>query len=166
MAALSEDFQITENPIDLVEEFVAANSWQFNRFDPDEMMADVKGKWCQYKLHFLWREDLNALYFSAALDDAIPENRRAAVYELLAHMNEKMWMGHFEICHEEMAIAFRQTCLMRGQFAASFEQIEDLVDIALAECDRFFPAIQHVIQGGKHAEEALLMSLVDVAGMA
>lgn len=166
MAALSDDFQASENPIDLVEELVAANSWQFSRFDSDEMMVDVQGKWCQYRLHFLWREDLNALYFSAAIDTQIPSERKMPVYELLAHVNEKMWMGHFEICHDDMIPMFRQTCLMRGQFATSFEQIEDLIDIALAECDRFFPAFQHVIGGGKHAEEALLMSLVDVAGAA
>ncbi len=167
MAALSEqDLASIENPLDLVEELVTANSWNFNRYNTDEMIVDVQGRWCQYRLHFLWREDLNALYFSSAFDAPIPDSRRIAVYELLARVNEKMWMGHFEICHDDLVPMFRQTCLMRDEWGASFEQIEDLLDIALSECDRFYPAFQYVMDGGKNPADALLLSMVDVMGVA
>ena len=170
MAALSEqDFEsldAIENPLDLIEELVVANSWQASRYNTDEMTVAVKGRWCEYRLHFLWREDLNALYFSSSFDAPIIPKRHAAVYELLARVNEKMWMGHFELCHDDLAILFRQTCLMRGQWGASIEQIEDLLDIALCECDRFYPAFQYVIGGGKDAEDALMLSMVDVMGAA
>ena len=61
---------------------------------------------------------------------------------------------------------FRQTCLLRGAHSASVEQLEDLVDVALTECERFFPAFQFVIWGGKSAEEAMQASLLDIAGEA
>jgi len=167
MAALnSEDLESISNPIDLVEEIVAANQWTFSRCDNDEMIVEVQGRWCSYRLHFLWREDLGALYFSAAFDGPIKTDGKKNVYELLARANEKLWMGHFELSHDEQVPLFRQTCLMRGQWAASVEQIEDLVEIALVECDRFYPAFQYVADGGRNATQALQLSMVDTVGEA
>ena len=51
--------------------------------------------------------------------------------------------------------AFRYAVLLRGIGAASSEQVEDLVDIAVSECERFYPAFQLVIWGGKPPEEAM-----------
>ena len=48
----------------------------------------------------------------------------------------------------------------------SVEQMEDLVEVALGESERFFPAFQFVIWGGKTAEEAVASSLLDVQGEA
>lgn len=167
MTALhSEDFQTSSNPIDFVEELVVANDWAFNRFDNDELIVEVKGRWCQYRLHFLWREDLSAMYFSCAMDTPVKPEQKSKVYELLAMVNEKLWLGHFELAGDELTPLFRQTCLMRGNWNSGAEQIEDLVDIALIECDRFYPAFQYVSGGGKNAEQALGLSIVDTVGEA
>ncbi len=166
MAAIDTDSVSTDNPLDMVEEFVASNQWHFNRFDPDEMVVEAQGQWCAYRLYFLWREDLNALYFSAQFDLTVPPDKRLAAYELLARVNEKLWMGHFEMSHDDFSLSFRQTCLLRGQTDASAEPIEDLVDITLSECDRFYPAFLYMLQQGQAAEQALSLSLVDVAGAA
>jgi hypothetical protein len=46
------------------------------------------------------------------------------------------------------------------------EQIEDLVDISVSECERFYPAFQLVIWGGKSAEEAIAAAMIDPIGEA
>jgi hypothetical protein len=56
--------------------------------------------------------------------------------------------------------------LLRGIGAASVEQVEDLVDIALSECERFYPAFQLVIFGGKPAEEAMTAAIIEPIGEA
>ena len=61
---------------------------------------------------------------------------------------------------------FRHTVLLRGHQGASVEQLEDLVDIALTECERFYPAFQFVTWGGKTASEAVTASLLDTVGEA
>ena len=61
---------------------------------------------------------------------------------------------------------FRHTLLVRGAGGVSVEQMEDLVEVALGESERFFPAFQFVIWGGKTAEEAVAASLLDVQGEA
>ena len=42
----------------------------------------------------------------------------------------------------------------------------DLVDIALSECERFYPAFQLVIWGGKPAEEAMATAMIEPIGEA
>ncbi len=61
---------------------------------------------------------------------------------------------------------FRHAMLLRGLGGASTEQIEDLVDIALNECERFYPAFQFVLWGGKSAQDAVAAALLDTVGEA
>ncbi len=56
--------------------------------------------------------------------------------------------------------------LLRGAPGASAESLEDMVDIAIAECERFFPAFQFVLWGGKSPTEALQAAMLECAGEA
>ena len=56
--------------------------------------------------------------------------------------------------------------LLRGGRGASVEQLEDLVDIALNECERFYPAFQFVLWGGKSPTEAIDAAVIETAGEA
>src|SRR3954452_20596127 len=84
------------NPIDLVEEIVLANEWAHDRTSDEEMVVEVTGRWCEYQRSFVWQEDISALHSSCAFDMKVPKGRRAPVYELLAVVNEKLWLGHFD----------------------------------------------------------------------
>ena len=109
---------------------------------------------------------MSALHFSCGFDMRVPKRRRSALYELLALANEKMWLGHFDLAAGETSPAFRYAILLRGIGMASSEQVEDLVDIALSECERFYPAFQLVIWGGKPPEEAMAAAMIDPIGEA
>src|SRR4029077_6224625 len=50
--------------------------------------------------------------------------------------------------------------------AASAEQVEDLVDIAVSECERFYPAFQLVIWGGKSPDDAMTAAIIEPIGEA
>ena len=154
------------NPLDLVEQFVSANDWPFDRRSDEEMAVEVPGKWCDYSLYFAWREDIGALHFTCAFDMKVQTAKKPPVYELLAIINERMWLGHFGLWAEEAVPMFRHSILLRGLGGASMEQIEDLVDIALSECERFYPAFQFVIWGGKSAQDAIAAALLDTVGEA
>ena len=66
------------NPLDILEELVVANEWPFDRSSSDEMVVEATGRWCDYRMFFVWREDVHALYFTCAFDMRIPENRHGA----------------------------------------------------------------------------------------
>ena len=64
------------------------------------------------------------------------------------------------------AMRERHLTLLRGGTGLSPEQIEDMVDLAVSECERFYPAFQFVIWGGKSAADAVASSLLDTVGEA
>jgi hypothetical protein len=156
----------THNPLDLVEEIVTANEWPFDRSSEDEMIVEIAGRWCDYRLYFVWQEEVSAMQFSCQFDMKVPPPRRGTVNELLAEVNGRMWLGHFDVCSDEQSPMFRHTTLLRGARAASVEQIEDLVEIALSECERYYPAFQFAIWGGKSAKEAVEAAILDTMGEA
>ena len=154
------------NPIDLVEEIVLANDWAHDRASDEEMVVEISGRWCDYRLFFVWQRDMNALHYSCGFEMKVPRNRRGPVFELLAAVNERLWLGHFDLADGDDSPSFRQGVLLRGLFGASVEQIEDLVDISLTECERFYPAFQFVVWGGKSPEEAIASAMIDPIGEA
>jgi hypothetical protein len=156
----------TNNPLDIVEEIVTANEWPFDRPGDDEMIVEIGGRWCDYRLYFAWQAEVSAMQFSCQFDMKVPPPCRSSVSELLAEVNSRLWLGHFDVCSTEQTPMFRHTTLLRGAPRASVEQVEDLVDIALSECERFYPAFQFVIWGGKTASEAVSAAILDTVGEA
>jgi hypothetical protein len=157
---------LSANPIDLVEEIVLANEWAHDRASDEEMMVEISGRWCDYRMLFIWQREMSALHFSCGFEMKVPRVRRSAIYELLASVNERLWLGHFDLAPDDQSPAFRHGVLLRGVTGACVEQIEDLVDISLTECERFYPAFQLVVWGGKNAEEAIASAMIDPIGEA
>ena len=156
----------TNNPLDILEELVSANEWPFDRSSSDEMVVEATGRWCDYRMFFVWREDVHALYFTCAFDMRVPADRRQPVFELLAEVNERLWMGHFGMWADEGLPMYRHAMPMRGQMEPTLEQMEDLVETALIECEKFYPAFQYVIWGGKSAPDAIAAAMIETAGEA
>ena len=165
-ASLQLDRDRSSNPLDILEQIIAANEWAFERRSDGEMAAEAPGKWCDYGLHFSWSHEISAMAFTCAFDLKVPADRREKLYELLALANDRLWIGHFGIEVEDGVPVFRHSVLLRGSPSASAESLEDMVDIAITECERFFPAFQFVLWGGKAPAEALAASMLDCVGEA
>ncbi|MGQ9371426.1 YbjN domain-containing protein [Azospirillum sp. A39] len=167
MSALAVDTPVViHNPLDIVEEIVTANEWPFERTSEEELVVEIGGRWCDYRLYFVWQSDVSAMQFSCQFDMKVQSARRQSVHDLLAEVNARLWLGHFDVCTEEHTPMFRQTTLLRGSRGATVEQLEDLVEIALSECERFYPAFQFVIWGGKSAADAVSAAILDTQGEA
>lgn len=162
--AVFESAAPTQNPLDTLEEIVAANDWAFDRPGMDEMYVEVSGRWCNYRMFFFWQDEISAMQFACHFDMKVPRARRGELNDLLATVNERLWLGHFDVDSDDHVPMFRHTTLLRGAEGASPEQLEDLVDIALNECERFYPAFQFVIWGGKTAPEAVAAAILDTVG--
>lgn len=156
----------TINPLDVLEELVSANDWAFDRHSECELVFDVGGRWCGYHVYVVWDRQLHAVFFSCQLDLRVPETRRGAVFEMLARINEKLWLGHFDYISEEATTMYRHAVPLRGGPGLSAEQLEDLVDVALDECERFYPALQLVVWGGRGIGDALAVARMDTVGEA
>ncbi|MAE50560.1 MAG: hypothetical protein CMH27_01990 [Micavibrio sp.] len=129
-----------DNPLDRVEDVMNANNWIFSRVNDEELMVQITGKCCGYNLFFIWQEEMNALQFCAQYDFAINDGQISKAASVLMNINEKLWMGHFEIPSDTKIPAFRHTCLYRGMQRTSAADLEDLVEIALAQCEKHYAA--------------------------
>jgi len=163
--SLQEEAQI-QHPLDVVEKLVDDNDWLFDRRSDQEIAVQVPGRWCDYSLFFAWNDHAGAMHFTCAFDMPVPVERRPHVHELLAVVNEKMWLGHFGVWDDDGLPMYRYAIPLRGAQGLSLGQTEDLLETALMECERFYPAFQYVIWGGKTAQEAVEAAMVDTVGEA
>jgi hypothetical protein len=166
MPSLHFERDRSTNPLDILEQILGANEWAFDRRSHGEMAAEAPGKWCDYGLYFSWSDEISAMHFSCAFDLKVPAKGRERLFELLALANEKLWIGHFGFDSDDGVLVFRHSVLLRGAPSASAESLEDMVDIALTECERFFPAFQFVLWGGKAPGDALQAAMLECAGEA
>ena len=161
---LSSDVS-SDLPIDIVEQFVTGQGWHFRRVEDDEMAAEFRGKWCDYSLHFCWSQELSAFHFTCAFDIKIPVHKESEVSALLSLVNDRLWLGHFLIWQDEGIPMYRYSMPLRGS-GISYEQIEDLMQTALAECEKYYPTFQYVVWGDKKPRDAVEAAISDPIGEA
>ena len=99
-------------------------------------------------------------------DIRVPDDKRSAVVELLALVNEQLWVGHFDLWSSGSVLLYRHGLLLGDDGLLSLSQAQIAVEAAVEECDRFYPAFQFVLWGDKTPAEALASSMVDAAGEA
>jgi hypothetical protein len=167
MTTMGQSYQEpVHGPLDVVEKLASAHDWIFDRRNDEEMAVQVPGRWCDYSLFFTWNDEISAIHVSCAFDMRVPEERRTLVHELLALINEKLWLGHFGIWEDDGLPLFRHALPLRGFGRPSIEQMEDVIDTALVECERFYPAFQYVIWGGRTPHDAMMLSMIETVGEA
>lgn len=154
------------NPLDETEQMLIERDISYERPCDHEVLADTEGQWCNYRLWFNFDDSVGVLVFSCAFDLRIPPKARETLYPLLVKLNEKLWLGHFDMTSEDGTILFRHSLLTQTSAAIKQDQLGALLEIATSECDRFYPALQSVLWGGGSVDEALAAALFDTAGEA
>ena len=157
---------ISLNPIDVVEDVIYAKKWTFSRSDDHELVAEISSQWCQYRLYFTWSEQIKAISYTITFDLKFPENKIGKAHELLALINEKLWIGHFDITSKNGIPAYRHAVLSLPENDMLHHQLEDLVDIAIYECEKYYPAFQLVLFEDSNPSKALSLSTFDTIGRA
>ena len=81
-ASLTTSLDNAANPLDIMEQIVAANEWEFDRRSDSEMAAEAPGHWCDYGLFFNWSHEISVMHFTCAFDLKVPEKQRNLAYLL------------------------------------------------------------------------------------
>lgn len=157
----------TAEPLDLFEQCCQARGWAFEREGDDELMVAVPGSWGSYQMRVLWRQEDALIQLVAMLDVRVAEAKRAAAYETLGLINERLWLGHFEMWAAEGDLLFRHAVLLDPDGPALVPaQALELLEVILDECERYYPVFQFVLWAGKKPAEALELSLLETVGEA
>ena len=154
------------NPIDVVEEVIYQKKWSFSRADEYELVADISSKWCQQRLYFTWSENIKAISFTITFDLKFPQNKIGKAYELIGLINEKLWLGHFDITSKNGIPAFRHTILSNADSDFLHEKLENLVDIAIYECEKYYPSFQQVLFDELEPSKSILFANFEALGSA
>jgi hypothetical protein len=164
--SIAEKQEILFNPLELVEDIILDQGWPYQRLSAYEVLSEVQGRWGSYRLLFLWQVEINVLHITGVMDIPLNFTYINEIYELLALINERLVLGHFEMYAEEGLPAFRYSFLIPNPKVLQSEILEEMIDIAVEECERFFPAFQFVMSGDKKAKEAATVAIMDTAGEA
>lgn len=157
---------LRSNPLDVVEQLASGNDWSFEREGDDEITILIAGKWTDYQVSFTWMDELEALHLACAFELKVPERRRVEVQQLIASMNEQMWVGHFDLWSKDGMVMFRHALVLAGGLEPSNDQCKAVIGTALDSCERYFPAFQFVLWAGKSAREALDATMFETSGEA
>ena len=130
------------------------------------MNVCVAGEWTDYRRSLIRRNDRSGLHIACTLDLRVPPEKRPVVRHLLTLINEQLWSGHFDIWSDDGVVLHRNSLLLFGGAAATPEQCEALLRLAVEACERYYPALQFVMWAGKTAAEASAAAMFETQGCA
>ncbi|WP_138380277.1 YbjN domain-containing protein [Luteithermobacter gelatinilyticus] len=154
------------NPLDILEMIIAQNEWPYERAGDEEITVAVSGDWCDFHIRYFWLSEENMLQAAGMLDMRVPNSKKAAVQETLSLVNERLVMGHFGIWSEDSTIMFRNTQLLSHNMEDVAHLCEQVTQVILGECNRYYPVFQFVLWAGKGPREALEAAMLETVGQA
>jgi hypothetical protein len=167
MSQLSSETYVDEtDPFDVVEAALVAADWVMERGEDDTLHAIAISRWGEVATMFVLREDQPALHMSMGLEIQGAKNRPSALFELVARLNERLWMGHFEYWAETGSVFFRHTLPLLDRDAPSLGEVAAMMAAGLEAVDRFLPAFNHVVWAGQSPAEATKAALFETVGEA
>ncbi|MDE2485929.1 MAG: YbjN domain-containing protein [Alphaproteobacteria bacterium] len=156
---------IGNDPLDVVEHVLTAENLPFDRTEDGDLAFSLAGDWKDYELWFAWRPEGECLQLCLSIDLTVAPERRAAAHELLATVNPRVWLGHFEVW-EDGEIVFRHGMpLMTGE-QPTLSQAAAMIDVAVECADRFYPAFDFLIRGAKSPQDAIAACMFETVGEA
>ncbi len=157
---------VLDHPIAIMQGLVEANDWQMHHHSSDEIAIEISGYWSDYYISVKWHEDHSSIHISALLDIFVIDQQKPEMMELISRLNERTWLGHFILTQDDGCLLFRHTTPMRGTGGATQEQIIDMIEATVAECEKYYPALFQLAIGSASADSATETVLMETVGHA
>ncbi|MBP7952036.1 MAG: YbjN domain-containing protein [Sphingorhabdus sp.] len=165
-----EDFSGIERdesaPMDMLAALFEARGWPFESGSDEEVSAEFKGSWTNYQIRAVWRSEDNSLQVIVLPDVTVPDEKRTDIYRALGLINEQLWIGHFDVWSSNGILLFRHGSLLPANGLLGIDQAQTIIDVAIDECERFYPVFQFIIWGDKSPEDAIASAMVETHGEA
>lgn len=165
--ALSEQYLEDDiHPIDIVETIAAHHDWDFDRIGDDQIAMAVEGQWRTYSITLAWSGYDETLRMVCTFEMEPPEDKLPGLYELLNAMNDQCWAGAFTYWAEQKLMVYRYGLVLAGGQVASPEQIDTMINAAVLSAERYYPAIQLHVWGGRTTADAMQVAIAEAYGRA
>ncbi|MBF0625642.1 MAG: YbjN domain-containing protein [Magnetococcales bacterium] len=153
------------NPIGMLEQYAIDQDWNTDRVDEFELWTEFPTQWGTFRLWATFHENSSFLQFNCYMNLKVPSRLLGRTAETLTLINERIWLGHFEIWGEESMPVLRMVIPLRNSRLED-EQLDDIMVSLFQDAERFYPALQWVIWGGKSPEDAVATAILDTEGEA
>lgn len=163
---LAKNYALDYNPIDIVENIFNTQSFELERRSLNEVAIEVQGKWNNMLLFFAWEESMQCLHLSCLMDIESTIEDRSKIFELLALVNEELWVGHFSYWTEQNMPVFKHSVLLNDDEDIFENKIQQIIDIAIKECERMYPIFKVVLTKGMQPKQALFPMMMETIGRA
>lgn len=164
---LAQKIALNYNPIDIIETIFSEKVFEFERRSLSEIAVEIQGKWNNMLLFFAWEENMQCLHMSCLMDIESTIEDRTKIFELLALVNEELWVGHFSYWTEQNMPVFKHSILLKDDDQEILmDKISQVADIAVKECERMYPVFKAVLTKGMAPKQALYPMLMDTMGQA
>lgn len=168
MNAVSQNIGEAEDAgaMEMLGALFAAHGWTHELHGDDEIHGEVPGSWTTYQLRAIWRAEDRVLQLLCLPEVRVSPDKRGAAHELVALINEQMWLGHFDVWSQGGVLVYRHGMMLGDDGLLSLAMAQLAVETALSECDRFYPAFQFVLWGDRSPRDALDAAMVEAQGEA
>ena len=153
-------------PIEMLASLFEARGWSFEFNGEDELTGEVQGSWATYQVQAVWRDEDHVLQLLCLPDIRMPDDKKPALFEVLALINEQLWLGHFDVWSNGGVLLYRHGLMLGDEGMLSPSQAQLAIEAAIEECDRFYPVFQFIMWGDKSPADALAAAMVDAMGEA
>jgi hypothetical protein len=160
-----EDVLVALDPLDVVEHVLTAENLQFDRTEDGDLAFTLTGDWKDYELWFAWRPEADCLQLCLSIDTQIARELRPQAFELTATINQRVWLGHFEVWDDGEIVFRHAMALMTGE-RPTLAQAAAMIDVAMEAADRFFPAFDFLAKGAHSPAEAMAACMFETVGEA
>lgn len=154
------------DPLAALEAAAEGLEFEIERIGECELHVMLPCVWRDIGMWFTWRADVSTLQMGAPIDLKAPVGRVDEACRLVAMVNERLWAGHFDLWSDDHAIVYRNAAILPENPTVDPVQAEMFIRAASEAIDRFYPAFNFLVWGGKKPEAALDASLFETAGNA
>lgn len=150
--ALEQDIY---NPIDTIENIFIRDKVSFDRRKENELVAEVLGKWDNMLIFFAFEEHMRCLHISCLLNIETATVDRSKMFELLALLNENLWLGHFSYWSEQKMPIFKHSIILQDNEELFTDKISKIIELSIMECERVHPIFNAVMRQNISPVQAL-----------
>ncbi len=150
--ALKQDMY---NPIDTIENIFQRDNVSFDRRKDNELVAEVLGKWDNMLVFFAFEEHMRCLHISCLLNIETSAVDRSKMFELLALLNENLWLGHFSYWSEQKMPIFKHSIILQDNEELFTDKISKIIELSIMECERVHPIFNAVMRQNVSPVQAL-----------
>src|ERR1700727_1091857 len=132
-----DDIETGSDTLEVVEHVLNAENLSFDRTEDGDLAFALTGDWKDYELWFAWRPEADCLQLCLSIDRRAGKTQRAGACELTNLVNQRVWVGHFEVWSDDGEVVFRHAMALPEGERPTLAPAASMIDAAMEAADRF-----------------------------